>query len=35
MQPINGLNDPNNLLWPISTETINRNPNIEQNEYYK
>lgn len=35
MQPINGLSDPNNLVWPISTNTINRNSNIIQNEYYK
>lgn len=35
MNPINGLSDPNNLVWPISTTTINRNSNIEQNDYYK
>ena len=35
MQPINGLSDPRNILWPINLVVIRQNPNIEQNEYYK
>ncbi len=35
MQPINGLSDVRNLLWPISTSTIDKNPNIVQNDFYK
>lgn len=35
MQPINGLSDERNLVWPIYIETLNKNPNIEQNEYYR
>ncbi len=35
MQPINGLNDARNLVWPIHENNINRNPNLEQNEFYR
>ena len=35
MQPINGLNNPKNLFWPISESALNKNPNLEQNEFYK
>ncbi|MBK1440892.1 RagB/SusD family nutrient uptake outer membrane protein [Parapedobacter sp. ISTM3] len=35
MQPINGLRDEANILWPIHEEAINRNPNLEQNEFYR
>ncbi|MBT29456.1 MAG: RagB/SusD family nutrient uptake outer membrane protein [Thalassobius sp.] len=35
MQPINGLSDEGNLLWPIHEDAINRNPNIEQNQFYR
>lgn len=35
MQPINNLSDERNLLWPISTTSLNKNPQLEQNEYYR
>lgn len=35
MQPINGLSDPRNLVWPIHEDAINRNPNLVQNEFYR
>jgi len=35
MQPINGLSNEKNLVWPISTNTIDKNPNIVQNEFYR
>jgi len=35
MNPINGLTDERNLVWPISNNVLNKNPNMEQNEYYK
>ncbi|HLR36798.1 MAG TPA: RagB/SusD family nutrient uptake outer membrane protein [Chitinophagaceae bacterium] len=35
MEPINGLSDEKNLLWPIHEDAILRNPNLEQNEFYK
>ncbi|MDP3452019.1 MAG: RagB/SusD family nutrient uptake outer membrane protein [Bacteroidales bacterium] len=35
MQPINGLSDTRNLVWPIHISTINKNPNIVQNEFYR
>lgn len=35
MGPINGLSDVNNIYWPISQTSLNKNPNLEQNEYYK
>lgn len=35
MQPINGLSDPRNILWPIHEDAVNRNPNLEQNEFYR
>jgi len=35
MGPINELTDPDNILWPIHEDAINRNPGLEQNEFYK
>ncbi|MFA5848816.1 MAG: RagB/SusD family nutrient uptake outer membrane protein [Bacteroidales bacterium] len=35
MGPINGLSNAKNLIWPISTTTIDKNPNITQNEFYR
>jgi hypothetical protein len=35
MQPLNGLSDPANLVWPIQEDAINRNPNLEQNAFYQ
>ncbi|MFD2597192.1 RagB/SusD family nutrient uptake outer membrane protein [Sphingobacterium griseoflavum] len=35
MQPINGLSSAENIFWPIHEDAINRNPNIEQNDFYK
>lgn len=35
MQPINGLNDSRNLVWPLHENAINRNPRLRQNEFYK
>lgn len=35
MKPINGLSDERNIVWPIFETTILRNPNLEQNEFYK
>ncbi len=35
MQPINGLSDQRNLVWPIHMNSLNKNPNLEQNEFYK
>ncbi len=35
MNPINGISDVRNLVWPIHINVLNKNPNIEQNEYYR
>ncbi|ERM81135.1 carbohydrate-binding protein SusD [Rhodonellum psychrophilum GCM71 = DSM 17998] len=35
MNPINGLNDERNLLWPIHEDALNRNPNLSQNLFYQ
>jgi len=35
MNPLNGLSEESNLMWPISTTVLNKNPNMEQNDYYK
>lgn len=35
MNPLNGLSDEGNIVWPISTNVLNKNPNMEQNAYYK
>lgn len=35
MGTINGLSDERNLVWPIYIGILNKNPNMEQNEYYK
>lgn len=34
MTPINGMNDPRKILWPVSQNVMNRNPNINQNDGY-
>lgn len=35
MNPINGLSNKNNLVWPISRSALNKNPKLVQNEFYK
>ncbi len=35
MNPINGVNDESNLVWPIYIGILNKNPNMVQNDYYK
>lgn len=35
MEPINGLSDERNLVWPIHEDALNRNPNLEQNSFYQ
>ncbi|MGD9557828.1 MAG: RagB/SusD family nutrient uptake outer membrane protein [Mangrovibacterium sp.] len=35
MKPLNGLTDERNLVWPVYIGVLNKNPNMEQNEYYK
>lgn len=35
MQPVNGLSNEANLLWPIHEDALNRNPSLEQNEFYR
>jgi len=35
MGPINEISDTRNFVWPIHEDIINRNPNIDQNEFYK
>lgn len=35
MKPINGLSDPQNVLWPINLSIIRENPQIVQNQFYK
>lgn len=35
MQPVNGLSDPGNLVWPIHEDALNRNPNLDQNQFYR
>lgn len=35
MNPINGLSDEANLVWPIHEDAVNRNPNLVQNLFYK
>ncbi|MDN3593437.1 RagB/SusD family nutrient uptake outer membrane protein [Zunongwangia endophytica] len=34
MQPINGLSDEANLIWPLHEDALNRNPGLEQNSFY-
>ncbi|SOE20730.1 Starch-binding associating with outer membrane [Spirosomataceae bacterium TFI 002] len=34
MQPINGLSDEANFVWPIHDDALNRNPNLNQNAFY-
>lgn len=35
MNPINGLSDEGNLVWPISENALSTNPNLEQNRFYQ
>ncbi|MDX1752731.1 MAG: RagB/SusD family nutrient uptake outer membrane protein [Salinimicrobium sediminis] len=35
MNPINGLSDELNLVWPIHEDALNRNPNLDQNLFYR
>ena len=35
MNPLNGLSDEGNIVWPISTSVLNKNPNMVQNTYYQ
>ena len=35
MGPINGLSNPENILFPINLNIIRENPTIEQNNFYK
>lgn len=35
MNPLNGLNNELNLVWPIHVNVLNKNPKMTQNEYYK
>jgi hypothetical protein len=35
MNPLNGLNNEQNLVWPIHVNVLNKNPKMTQNEYYK
>ncbi|MGJ1197889.1 RagB/SusD family nutrient uptake outer membrane protein [Sphingobacterium spiritivorum] len=35
MKPINGLTDERNIVWPIHESAVLRNPNLNQNEFYK
>lgn len=35
MNPINGINNPGNLLWPVSLDALRSNPKLVQNEFYK
>lgn len=35
MNPINGLSDEANFVWPIHEDALNRNPSLEQNNFYK
>lgn len=35
MGPINGLNNPANILWPLHEDALNRNPSLQQNEFYR
>jgi len=35
MNPINQLSDPRNIVWPIHEDAVNRNPNLDQNEFYR
>ncbi|MBD1426685.1 RagB/SusD family nutrient uptake outer membrane protein [Sphingobacterium arenae] len=35
MEPINGLDEPGNIVWPIHEDALNRNPNLDQNEFYR
>lgn len=35
MGPLNGLSNEANLVWPIHINALNKNPNLEQNAFYK
>lgn len=34
MKPVNGMNDPKKILWPVSQNVMNRNSKITQNDGY-
>ncbi|WP_117881979.1 RagB/SusD family nutrient uptake outer membrane protein [Aureibaculum luteum] len=34
MNPINGLSDEANLVWPLHEDALNKNPKLEQNQFY-
>lgn len=35
MGPINGLSNEANIVWPIHQNSLNKNPNLEQNPFYQ
>jgi len=35
MGPINGLSDTDNLVWPVHINSLNKNPNLTQSEFYR
>jgi hypothetical protein len=35
MGPQNGLSDEDNLVWPVHINSLNKNPNLQQNEFYR
>jgi hypothetical protein len=35
MGPKNGLSDTRNLVWPVHVNSLNKNPNLVQNDFYK
>jgi len=35
MNPINGIINPGNLLWPVALDALRSNPKLVQNEFYK
>ena len=35
MNPVNGLSEEGNLVWPIHEDALNRNPNLDQNQFYR
>ncbi|MBJ2176047.1 RagB/SusD family nutrient uptake outer membrane protein [Aureibaculum sp. A20] len=34
MNPINGLSDEANFVWPLHEDALNKNPKLEQNQFY-
>jgi len=35
MEPVNGLSNKENLVWPISKDALNKNPELTQNTFYQ